>query len=807
MNVKLIIYLFAFTGLVGLGNSGIYSQNEYIQVPVQFESKILSGKLIERISQKLYASQIGKIDAASATELVVLYFSQYPTNEEISNLKDIGIICHVDTWIPPLQKHPYGFFIAELPIGQLNKVVAFDFIKKINTAEEQAYPLNNEAAKKIKADSVWLKGYTGTGVKVAILDSGLDSEPANSDLPSVIQKRDYSAYPTLDDNVENTVTGHGTHVAGSVLGRGVLSASNIGNGGGAFKGMAPNASLVFLKIGSDATSNATSAAMIAAMQAAINTYQADILTMSYGGWYAYHDGSSSEEQTVDWVYSQGVPFFLSAGNSAASGRHYSGTVAGSGSTAFIQVNVTGAVANSTRLFFNLVWSDGSARKNLNLKYYNSSFTEITSGITRYTTTESTRGTESQYSTNTSYVPSGNSTYYLKVDNPSATSQFFHIYEDWGDGKVKFNLPDSNYTIGQPASADNACAVAAYVSRSSWTAWDGGGWTYGYTLNNIAPFSSRGPRVDGAQKPNIAAPGSAIISIRDRDVYLSATSNWIDNDGTTSVGDKDYYVMQGTSMACPVAAGAAALILSKFPNAPPQQIYNAFTSYSITDGYTGAVPNSTWGYGKLNVNAAIEDNTLPIVLLSFNAELINNGSNVKLEWVTISEINNYGFYVQKYNENTDLFETIESSFQRGADYTLEPQYYSWIDENITSTSIQYRLKQIDNDGLEHYFGPIMLNPTVINESELVPLAFKLNQNYPNPFNPTTNITFSLANSGNTTLKVYNVLGGEVATLFNGNAEAGKLYSVKFDATKLSTGMYIYKLQSGNNVEVRKLTLVK
>ena len=77
---------------------------------------------------------------------------------------------------------------------------------------------------------------------------------------------------------------------------------------------------------------------------------------------------------------------------------------------------------------------------------------------------------------------------------------------------------------------------------------------GFTFNDIAPYSSRGPRVDGVQKPNITAPGHAIISVRDTDVLTAWNGGWIDNDGTTGSGGANYYVMTGTSMACPIAAG-------------------------------------------------------------------------------------------------------------------------------------------------------------------------------------------------------------------------------------------------------------
>jgi hypothetical protein len=192
----------------------------------------------------------------------------------------------------------------------------------------------------------------------------------------------------------------------------------------------------------------------------------------------------------------------------------------------------------------------------------------------------------------------------------------------------------------------------------------------------------------------------------------------------------------------------------------------------------------------------ESAALPVQITSFVGNYV--GSGVKLEWQTISEVNNYGFNVQR--QSGDRFTTI--GFVAGKGTTMEPQSYSFIDNQPGNS---YRLEQIDNNGLKNYYGPILLNPNSVDN--YVPAVFKLNQNYPNPFNPTTNISFSLGNSGHTTLKVYNMLGNEVATLFNGNGEAGKLYTVKFDGINLSTGMYIYKLQNGNSVEVRKLVLVK
>jgi hypothetical protein len=97
-----------------------------------------------------------------------------------------------------------------------------------------------------------------------------------------------------------------------------------------------------------------------------------------------------------------------------------------------------------------------------------------------------------------------------------------------------------------------------------------------------------------------------------------------------------------------------------------------------------------------------------------------------------------------------------------------------------------------------------------ENGLAPRAFALSQNYPNPFNPSTKIEYSLEKAGMVSLKVYNVLGLEVAELVNGRQEAGS-YTVPFAASSgtssLSSGVYFYRLEAGSFVSTKKLILMK
>jgi subtilisin family serine protease len=588
--------------------TSVYSQNPTSSVST-INEKILSGRLFEKINtiEKLSSTKLKSSIVAESK--VFLYFSEYPSDDQIKLLETYGVKLMKETWTPPLENHPFGFIAATVPDINLQKVISISALRKIDTAERNTHAMNNTASQMVGASMVWETGYTGKGVKVGVLDSGIDTTYAGTDLPATFQKKDYSYYPTLDNDVSNTVTGHGTHVAGTVLGRGVLSQvhTHNDNGRGAFKGMAPDADLVFLKIGQDEDAIAEDPMTIAAIDAAINIYHVNVLSMSYGGWDDYHDGSGPLDQKVDWAFSRGVPFFCSAGNSGNDFKHWMGTVAPNSQSDFIEVKVSAPNGDTTMLRFNMVWADGSKRNDLTIKYFDSNKAPLTD-VTILPSTQSPRGTESRYSWyNQALSVAG--TYYLQVVNNSAESQVVHLYEDWnnlriGTNHVYFSNPEKAYTIGSPSSADHAMAVGAYVTRNGWMSSTGSSrwWGLSYVENVIADFSSRGPTMDGRTKPDITAPGHVLISLRDQKVYTTAGYSWIDNDGISG-GNANYYQMRGTSMACPVTAGSAALYLEKYPAATPQQVYDAMKNTSNQTGLTN-LPDNTYGAGRLNIFSAM-----------------------------------------------------------------------------------------------------------------------------------------------------------------------------------------------------------
>jgi subtilisin family serine protease len=237
------------------------------------------------------------------------------------------------------------------------------------------------------------------------------------------------------------------------------------------------------------------------------------------------------------------------------------------------------------------------------------------------------------------------------------------------GLARWSAATENNTATWPSTADSAIGVAAYKSK----------------LNNtdINTFSGRGTRIDGARIVDVAAPGSTVYSI---------------GLNTTYVG------FGGTSSAGPHVAGAAALILQADSTLRHRDVQRLLQLGAIADQYTGTVPNTTWGFGKLRI-----DNSISLA-------------------------------------------------------------------------------------------------TAVPEQQSIPSSSFLIQNYPNPFNPTTTIEIRVPERQLVQLKIYDLLGREVATLLQKSMSPG-VYQLPFDASRLASGIYVSVLQVGQAVMSRKMVLIK
>jgi hypothetical protein len=225
----------------------------------------------------------------------------------------------------------------------------------------------------------------------------------------------------------------------------------------------------------------------------------------------------------------------------------------------------------------------------------------------------------------------------------------------------------------------------------------------------------------------------------------------------------------------------------------------------TSGYlfeVDASGNTVWSYNRggeiARANRYGQEYTgligIPVELTSFTANVVEK--NVTLNWITATETNNSGFEIQRSLDNSNF---VKIGFLSGAGTTTELTRYSYQDNDLENGMYYYRLKQIDFDGTFSF-------SDVIQADVNTKLDFTLYQNYPNPFNPSTTIKYQIPNSSKVLLKVYNILGKEIATLVNETKEAGT-HSVNFDASSLASGVYIYKISSNESVQTKRMILVK
>jgi len=216
---------------------------------------------------------------------------------------------------------------------------------------------------------------------------------------------------------------------------------------------------------------------------------------------------------------------------------------------------------------------------------------------------------------------------------------------------------------------------------------------------------------------------------------------------------------------------------------------------------------------------LDEQPLPVELVSFNATLTNN--EIELKWQTATEINNNKFEIERaatteqstveQNNSISIQKWIKIGELAGYGNSNSAKYYSFKDNSFNKGNILYRLKQIDNNGTTNYSNIATVridNYSSSNKSSNLD-NFNIMQNYPNPFNPNTTIFYSIPDAGKpvmVNLNIYNILGDCVATLVNKNKQHGS-YSANFDAQNYASGVYIAKLTAGAFTKTIKMNLLK
>lgn len=221
--------------------------------------------------------------------------------------------------------------------------------------------------------------------------------------------------------------------------------------------------------------------------------------------------------------------------------------------------------------------------------------------------------------------------------------------------------------------------------------------------------------------------------------------------------------------------------------------------SVSGGTLG-----TSSYGQLNAGA---DASLPVGLVSFSARA--EGRSVILNWVTESETDNLGFILERSSDGSD-WKTIAShethTALKGQGTTSSRTEYAYTDQNvIPGNEYSYRLSDVSTAGAVQKYASLKI------EVSSLPAETEMDAAYPNPFNPSTYIAYRLAEDWEVRITVYDMMGRSVRTLHDGRQSAGS-YQVYWNGTdqadrRVSSGMYLIRMQAGEILKVQKVMLMK
>jgi hypothetical protein len=646
----------------------------------------------------------------------------------------------------------FNIAVVNIKVKNLELLAAYNNIRKIKPVRQPQLSIGSVVT---EGDSIHQTktvrdtyGYDGTGIKIGVISNGVDSRAsaqATGDLP-------------LDG-----------------VGLTVLSNSYGGDEGTAMLeiiyDMVPGAELYFHDLGGNVTS------FISAIDNLVNA-GVDIICddVAWVNQPYFEDGIVA--QHIDSLLNANDILYLSpAGNNGIS--HYQGKFKRLGGTSG-QHDFSNGSTQTPYLYFNLPvggnvtitlqWNDRFGQSGNDYDLYLYSYADG-SFVAQSIDYQNGSGDPSE-TINYTAVTEGD--YAILVNKYSGTNKTLETFIYIDAGYYYSNNISAVDAICGHAALDSVITVGAVNYASP---------------DTIEYFSSLGPST-------IKYPNNIV---RNKPDLVAVDGIQITGAGGFGAGSDLIYRFYGTSASVAHVAAVLAQVWSHPDVTTGSEAKQYVINYSDDEGQTGY--DNTFGFGLIN-SLNVYQNPLPVELSSFTSKILNNG--VKLNWVTQTEVNNYGFEIERTTfkrniTNDNYWENI--GFVEGNGNSNSPKYYSYLDEGINFGNYLYRLKQIDNDGTYEYSEPIEV---YVGE---IPGGFVLEQNFPNPFNPSTKIKFAVDESTSATLKIYDILGNEIVTVFNEITEAGKVYELEFNASELPSGIYIYSLITETKSDLRKMILLK
>jgi len=571
--IKVLFTLFCllFTIVIFADETNHYKLNLSSKAQTKIGGLLLKNTLSKRFAiaamkkgKVLQQKPFGKLDK----EIIAVYLTRKPTKLFDEKLEALGINRKNKYWIPAVANHKYGFAIYIAPIDKIETLAKMPEIMRIASAEQTFGAQLDKVPVRVGLNPVE-KTCTGGGITVGIIDTGYDV--GNPDLPEPVAKW---AYPdgilNTNADVSDYTSGHGTYIAGCIVGSGYLSEES-----GSYLNIMGISTGVQVHVVKANTTNSYGIDIFredilvqALMDLAANNC-VDMINLSLGAWGTYHDGSSLLEQTIDnLAVNYDMPVFCAAGNLADKKRHVTLKIH-SFEEQIILLKVITTNKEEFTIGLNFVSADGNS---LNTEVLDISRwekpTQFSTGdewirkASDFPPTISLKGIVRQRyqvqahsfydKDNGGELPSKEIewTFGFYITNKLSSDRFLHLYIDSFERptvNAKFQSADSKYTVTAPGNADKAFTVGATVSRQTYNSISNPvNPSVSTIIGAVAPFSGRGPRVDldpigelmpydgtlegvGADyrfKPDFVVPGQFIFSLFDSNVrsnYLPVES--------------------------------------------------------------------------------------------------------------------------------------------------------------------------------------------------------------------------------------------------------------------------------------------
>ena len=693
----------------------------------------------------------------------------------------------------------------------------------VTTEEELDVSVPATGAAGLRGGPPNFAGLNGTGVVLGDVDSGVDWTHEDFDDPAGNTRIQYiwdqtdpigpapgGSFPTgsewtsadIDANLprQKDTSGHGSHVLSIMGGDG----SKTGNAQPAYQyvGMAPGADLIMVKTTFQTTSIVDGVNYV--FQKAGG--QPAVCNLSLGSHYGPHDGTSTFEQALAALTGHGKLLFKSAGNENNSNIHAQ-TIAAGGIGQAIRLNVSAGGAGAVAMDGYYEMGDDIS---ITVQTPNGT---LLGPVTKGNVLLNTVAAQGRIYIENNITPtnSGDHNIYIQIDSGGGPAVAlgnwlirFIAVSIPGGGEVDVwrfahTLPGaSSFTLGQqndelvsePGNSDSLCTIGSWTTKRTWTAIDNNSYLFTGAVfpGFLSPFSSPGPTRDGRLKPNFTAPGSAIGAVRSVDAAYGVP---------LILPDGVHAVNQGTSMASPHAAGAAALVMQARGPMWPSQMCQFLSSTALADAMTGAVPNTLWGHGKLFLDVATA------VAIS-EMSLDYGDHSVQLSWSFLEGVEVSNLRAERRIGGDGAFAPVVAVIEDVSGGS--ERSFRLVDTQVLpGVTYQYQILG------ETDFGPVSFGPYVASVPQQTTLAWALAAPAPNPARlGNVQFVYSAATRGEASMVVYDARGREVARPLTGVVEPGT-HTLSWAGTgrsgqRLTAGVYMVVFRGGNQEFRQKLVLL-